>query len=166
MSLAGRFPRVGPAVRWLKDIVAHGICLMILLWPVDRWLFHLSAPVCLHRRRRGPRERGPPFPERVAGVIDDIERVARLTGAQPSDARHALAGAQRRSEPHAREIYGSGSGGTRPGRNANAGQTFGLRAIPSAKKSAGGPRPRVDCGGSDCLGNRRRPLRQRARPRE
>jgi hypothetical protein len=39
-------------------------------------------------------------------VIDDIERVARLSGALPSEVRHALAGAQRRSEPDAREIYG------------------------------------------------------------
>jgi hypothetical protein len=34
-------------------------------------------------------------------VIDDVERVARLTGAQPSEVRHALAGAQRRIEPDA-----------------------------------------------------------------
>jgi ribose/xylose/arabinose/galactoside ABC-type transport system permease subunit len=38
---------MGPAVRWLKDVAAQGVCLMILLWPVDRWLLHLSAPVCL-----------------------------------------------------------------------------------------------------------------------
>ena len=39
-------------------------------------------------------------------VIDDVERIARLTGAMPSEVRKELAGAVRRSEPDAREVYG------------------------------------------------------------